>query len=268
MNWYTGNETFDTVVTIGLVFAAFTVLGGLFVKSPYGRFASDKFGFNMNPKLGWWLMEIPATAVFLIFFIPGILSGPRAMELMPLLLGLIWMIHYGNRGWFFPLSIRVAPGQKASFSFGVMAAGMFVTGIHAYMNATFFTEYAPHLTNEWFSDPRFWIGLVIYYSGFFIILQSEKIVRNLRDPKNAKPDEPRYKIPYGGLYDYVSSPQYLGELIAWTGFAVMTWGLPGVVIFLISAGNLVPRAFQTHRWYQEKFDNYPIDRKVIIPHVL
>jgi 3-oxo-5-alpha-steroid 4-dehydrogenase 1 len=41
-----------------------------------------------------------------------------------------------------------------------------------------------------------------------------------------------------------------------------------VMIFLISAGNLVPRAFQTHKWYREKFPDYPAERKVIIPHVL
>ena len=76
------------------------------------------------------------------------------------------------------------------------------------------------------------------------------------------------RIPHGGAFRWVSSPQYLGELTAWAGFSIMTWGLPGVMIFLISAGNLVPRAFQTHRWYREKFPDYPRERKALIPHVL
>lgn len=261
---YTGNTTYDTVLTIGFAFAAFTIVGSLFVASPYGRFASNKMGFNLHPKLGWWLMEIPATVVFLWFF----LQGPRAFEPMPLVLGLIWMIHYGNRGWFFPLSIRAAKNRRSTFSVGVMGAGMFVTAIHGYMNAELFTRYGSHLNNSWFTDPRFLIGLVIYYTGFFIIVQSEAIVRNLRDPAKLDSGASEYKIPYGGFYRYVSSPQYLGELTAWTGFAILTWGLPGVVIFLISAGNLVPRAFATHKWYQQKFPDYPKDRKVIIPHVI
>ncbi len=264
MNWYTGDTTFDTVLTIGLVFAAFTLLAGPFQQSPYGRFASDKFGVNLNPKLGWWLMEIPATVVFLFFF----LLGPRNTEAMPLLLGLVWVIHYGNRGWFFPLNIRVAKGARSSFSLMVMAMGMFVTAIHGYLNATLFTEFGTHLNNAWFGDPRFWAGIVIYYGGFALILHSEAVVRNLRDP-DAPPDaESRYKIPYGGGYRFVSSPQYLGELIAWAGFAIMTWGLPGLMIFLISAGNLVPRAFGTHKWYREKFPDYPADRKALIPYVI
>jgi 3-oxo-5-alpha-steroid 4-dehydrogenase 1 len=263
MTWYTGNSTFDAVLAIGFAFAAFTIIGSLFTQSPYGRFASDKYGINLNPRLGWWLMEIPATVVFVWFYV----QGPRALELTPLVLGAIWMIHYGNRGWFFPLSIRMVSGKRSSFSVMVMAMGMFVTAIHAYLNATFFTEYAPHLTNAWLTDPRFLVGVVVYYSGFSLILSSESIVRNLRDPKAAAGTSD-YRIPYGGGYRFVSSPQYLGELVAWAGFAIMTWGLPGVMIFLISAGNLVPRAFATHKWYREKFADYPPERKALIPYVL
>ena len=268
MTWYTGDSTFDTVLAIGLGFAAFTIIAGAFAQSPYGRFASDSYGINLNPKLGWWLMEIPATASFLWFYLQ---SDSANWTVTTLFLGGLWMLHYGNRGWFFPLSIRVAPGAKSSFSFMVMAMGMFVTGIHAYLNATWFTSLGKHLTPEWLSDPRFIIGLMVYAVGLFLILTSESVVRNLRDKNPAaapKEGESRYKIPYGYGYKWVSSPQYLGELIAWAGFSILTWGLPGVMIFLISAGNLVPRALGTHKWYKEKFDNYPTNRKALIPYVL
>ncbi|MGH6628329.1 MAG: 3-oxo-5-alpha-steroid 4-dehydrogenase [Nevskiales bacterium] len=264
MTWYTGDPTYDTVLAIGFAFALFTIIAGFFVQSPYGRFASNKMGVNLHPKLGWWLMELPATVVFVWFFV----QGPRATEAMPLMLGVIWLIHYGNRGWFFPLSMRVANQRRSSFSVTVMGAGIFVTSIHAYLNATLFTEYGRHLTHDWFTDPRFVLGLIVYYSGFFLIVQSEAIVRHLRDPADIKPGERDYKIPYGGAYRWVSSPQYLGELTAWAGFALMTWGLPGVMIFLISAGNLVPRAFATHKWYRASFDNYPAERKALIPYVI
>lgn len=263
MTWYTGDPTFDTVLTIGLAFAAMTILAGAFAQSPYGRFADSKWGLELNPKLGWWLMEIPATAVFVWFF----LMAENPWRMTPMVLAAIWLLHYGNRGWFFPLSIRVAPGSKSSFGVVVMALGMFVTGIHAYLHAEWFTTFGDHLTREWLADPRFLIGVAVYAVGFFLIVTSESVVRNLRDP-NAGPDEPRYKIPYGFGYRWVSSPQYLGELIAWTGLSIFTWGLPGIVILLISAGNLVPRAFATHRWYKEKFPDYPANRKALIPYVL
>lgn len=263
MNWYTGDTTFDTVLTIGLIFAFITIISGFFAQSPYGRFADSKWGMELNPKLGWWLMEIPATAVFVWFF----WQGDHPWQLVPMILGALWLLHYGNRGWVFPLSIRVAKGGKSSFGIVVMALGMFVTGIHAYMHAMWYTTYGEHFTVEWLTDPRFIIGLIIYFIGFYLIVTSEYVVRNLRSA-NPAPDEPRYKIPEGFGYKWVSSPQYLGELIAWTGLSIFTWGLPGVVILLISAGNLVPRAFATHKWYKEKFPEYPSDRKALIPYVI
>ena len=266
MTWYTGDPTFDTVLTIGFAFAGLTILGGILSpQTPYGRFGNDNWGMTLNPKFGWWLMEIPATVVFLWFFI----NGDHPTQLVPLILAAVWCIHYGNRGWFFPLSIRVAPNRKSTFSITIVLSGMFVTAIHGYLNATWFSKFGGHLTREWLSDPRFWIGLVVYYSGFALILHSEWVVRNLRDPKKiAAGKEQDYKIPYGGGFRFVSSPTYLGELMAWTGFAIMTWGLPGVVILLISAGNLIPRAIATKRWYAEKFPDYPTDRKAIFPYVL
>ncbi len=266
MNWYTGDATFDTVLTIGLAFALLTIIGGaLSPQTPYGRFGHDRWGVALNPKFGWWLMEIPATVVFLWFF----LRSSGAWQPMALILAAVWLIHYGNRGWFFPLSIRVAPGRKSSFSISIVLSGMFVTAIHAYLNATWFTRLGEHLTVAWLSDPRFWIGLLVYYSGFALILHSEWVVRNLRPKKHpADGSAPAYRIPYGGGYRYVSSPTYLGELTAWAGFSIMTWGLPGVMIFLISAGNLIPRALATQKWYEEKFPDYPSDRKAIIPYVL
>ena len=93
MNWYTGNTTFDTVLTIGFVFAALTIIGGAFMpQTPYGRFGTDKWGMALNPKFGWWLMEIPATVVFLWFY----LQGPRTTELVPMILAAVWLIHYAN----------------------------------------------------------------------------------------------------------------------------------------------------------------------------
>ncbi|MGB0970141.1 MAG: methyltransferase [Mycobacterium sp.] len=263
MNWYTGNTTYDTVLTIALAVAALVIVGGLFVQSPYGRFGSTAPGVNLNPKLGWWLMEIPATVAFAIFY----LTGPFRFDATPLVLAAIWLLHYGNRGWFFPLSIRQVPGKRSSFNISVIAAGMVITAMHGYLNGAFFShDYKHQYGTDWLTDPRFLLGVVVYLSGFVLLVSSESIVRNLRDKKN--PGSSEYKIPYGGGFRFVTSPAYLGELIAWAGFALLTWSLAGVAIFLITAGNLVPRAFATHKWYREKFPDYPAERKALIPGVI
>ena len=91
-------------------------------------------------------------------------------------------------------------------------------------------------------------------------------MRELRDP-NPKAGAPRYSIPTGFLFEYVTSPQYFTELTGFLGWAIMTWSPAGLFIFLISAANLIPRAIASHKWYHEKFDNYPTKRKVLIPFV-
>ena len=257
MTWYTGDPVYDTVLAVGFGFAAFVVVAAFFVQSPYGRFASEKMGLSLDPRLGWWLMELPATLVFVVVWaMAGNFSAPA------LVFGAIWLVHYANRGWFFPLTLKVREGQKGTFSLTVVLAGWFVTAMHGYLNAAWFTDFG-QFTTDWFIDPRFIGGAAIYYAGLGLVLHSERTVRNLRVPGG-----PRYVIPRGGGFRWVTNPAYLGELVGWAGFALMTWSLAGVLIFCISAANLVPRAFATHRWYQEKFEDYPSDRKVLIPFVL
>ena len=46
---------------------------------------------------------------------------------------------------------------------------------------------------------------------------------------------------------------------------MLTWSPAGLVFFLWTAANLVPRARSHHRWYQERFPDYPRERKAVIP---
>ena len=110
-------------------------------------------------------------------------------------------------------------------------------------------------------------GLAIYVFGFTLNVHSDWILRNLRS-KNPSPDEPRYKIPYGGGFRFVTCPQYLGEIFSFIGIAVMTWNLGAVFVLATSIANLVPRAIYTHKWFHKNFDDYPKNRKAVIPYLL
>jgi len=35
-----------------------------------------------------------------------------------------------------------------------------------------------------------------------------------------------------------------------------------------TAANLVPRAIANHRWYRRQFDDYPAERRAVVPFVL
>ena len=86
--------------------------------------------------------------------------------------------------------------------------------------------------------------------------------------KLSKNSHGNYQIPQGGLYKYITSPNYLGEIIEWLGWAILTWSISGVVFFFWTIFNLLPRAISHHRWYKQNFEDYPADRKIIIPKIL
>ena len=121
------------------------------------------------------------------------------------------------------------------------------------------TIYSP----VWLSSPKFIIGTIIFLIGFVINLHSDYILRHLRDLGDVN----GYKIPYGGLFKYISCPNYFGEILEWIGWAILTWSIPGLVFAVWTAANLIPRAVSHHKWYFATFPDYPKDRKAIIPHL-
>ena len=49
-------------------------------------------------------------------------------------------------------------------------------------------------------------------------------------------------VPHGPLFRLVSCPNYFGEIVDWSGFALATWSPGGLLFALWTAANLVPRA--------------------------
>lgn len=248
-------------VAFGIVFV--TIVAARFIATPYGRFADAKWGLALDPRLGWFLMELPASVMFLATFF----RGPNRFEPFPLFVLFVWVCHYANRGFLMPALMRVPKGQKSSFGLMVVMIGWVVTSLHGYLNASWASRLHPTPGAEWFLDPRFIVGVALYYIGLGANLHADHIIRNLRTRDEVERGERVYRIPTGGWFKWVTNAPYTSELVLWIGFALFTWSPAGVYIFAISAANLVPRAIATHRWYLEKFPDYPKDRKILIPYV-
>jgi 3-oxo-5-alpha-steroid 4-dehydrogenase 1 len=263
MEWYTGNSTYDTALTVAFAVVAVTVIAALFIQTPYGRFADEKYGTSLDSRLGWFLMELPASVVFIYFYF----QGPNAVAPFPLFVLFVWVVHYANRGFIMPALMRVPKGQKTSFSLFVVVVGWLVTSLHGYLNGTWASTFSDRVGWEWFTHPSVVIGVLLYYGGLLVNLHSDHVLRNLRTKEEVAQGIREYRLPRGGLFEYVSSPSYFSELIFWTGFAVFTWSLAGVYILAISMANLIPRAVASHQWYREKFPDYPTSRKILIPFV-
>ena len=80
-------------------------------------------------------------------------------------------------------------------------------------------------TTEYFYDPRLIVGTLIYTMGCYVNRKADAMLSKLREESNVKvtsadvvtSDTRKYKIPHGFLYEYVSCPNYLGEILIWLG---------------------------------------------------
>lgn len=173
----------------------------------------------------------------------------------------LWEAHYVHRTFIYPYTLR---GGKPVPLLTVILAVIFYL-VNAYVQGRWIFTLAPDdmYTSAWLADPRFISGAALFVAGFVINRHSDHVLRTLR-----KPGETGYRIPYGGLYRYISCPNYLGEIIIWAGWALATWSPAGVYFLVWTLANLVPRAVSHHAWYRATFPDYPRDRKILVPFII
>jgi len=224
-----------------------------FVKAPYGRHSRQGWGPLISSPLGWVIMESPAALVFGACFATTHTPGNSLM----LFFFVLWELHYVYRAFIYPLTMRYG-GKKMPVA--VVMMGFFFNLGNAYANGHFLFGGMVSYPPSWLNDPRFIAGLILFVAGFFVNHWADLTLQRLR-----KPGEIVYRIPYGGLFHWVSCPNYLGEIIEWSGWALATWSLPGLFFAAWTFANLAPRARSHHAWYQANFIEYPAERKALIP---
>jgi 3-oxo-5-alpha-steroid 4-dehydrogenase 1 len=230
----------------------FTLL--FFFTAPYGRYYRAGWGPTITARAGWMVMEAPALLVIGIIVLS---SGQHTGALTLLLLGL-WEIHYLYRTCLFPLLMR---GSSKRFPVLLVIFAFIFNSLNGYANGMFLAWTGLTAAGS-FASLRVGIGVALFAAGFFTHVLADRGLRRLR-----KPGEIGYKIPRGGLWDYISSPNYFGEITQWCGWALATWSLPGLAFAVFTVANLVPRAWANRRWYLETFNDYPRERKSVIPFV-
>jgi protein-S-isoprenylcysteine O-methyltransferase Ste14 len=248
--------TFHHWLTVGVLATALPTLIYLLVRTaPYGRHGRPGWGPTVSPRVGWILMESPAVLAFLCIY----LTGERAAETAPLVLLGLWQVHYVHRTFIFPFRMR---GAGRPMPLVIALSGVFFNLVNAYVNARWISHLG-HYEPDWLANPIFLLGCAIFALGLFINLHADTVLLNLRAP-----GETGYKIPRGGLYRFITCPNYFGELLEWAGWAVATASLAGLSFFVFTAANLLPRAIAHHRWYRERFADYPPERRALVPFVL
>lgn len=241
-----------TRAVIGVAVCVFALL--LVIDAPYGRHVSDAWGPTLGARLGWILMEAPAPIAMALVYV----RGPHAAEPLPLLFFALFQAHYVNRAVLQPLRAR-GDGRRTTL-FIVVLAFVFNS-----LNGVLIGLALSHRGGYdagWVTDPRFVVGLGLFVAGAATNLHADAVLRALR-----RPGESGYRVPRGGLYRFVTCPNYLGEIVEWAGFALATWSLAGLAFAVFTFANLAPRARANHRWYHERFDDYPPERRALLPFV-
>jgi len=251
-------STFNLIVYIWIAIAVIIFPFVLKFVAPYGRHTSRKWGLLIDNRAGWILMELPALLLFAIFYLTG--TGERPA--LTWIFFSLWIIHYVNRTLVFPFRLRTS-GKKMPLAIVFMAIGFnFVNGfINGYYLGSLAT--AAQYPLAYACDPRFITGILLFLFGMFVNWQSDNILIHLR-----KPGETGYIIPMKGFFRFISCPNHFGEIVEWTGFALMTWSTPALAFALWTLVNLLPRALHHHKWYKDIFPDYPKSRKALIPFIL
>lgn len=230
-----------------LLFAAIVFPVLFFVPAPYGRYGRPGWGPTMPAKVAWVLMESFSFFLFAALW----WLNPRFGTPVVLVLGVAWLVHYAQRTFVFSLLMRDENRRKPLLT--VLMAIVFNV-LNAVGNAVSLTFRA--------IDLPLVLGLSIFVFGMGVNLHSDHVLRGLR-----KPGETGYLIPKGGFFSWLSAPNYFGEILEWLGFAIAAQTLAGWAFAAFTVANLAPRALSNHRWYRQKFPDYPAGRRALIPFV-
>jgi protein-S-isoprenylcysteine O-methyltransferase Ste14 len=249
-------ENFTSIIYcwIGFGIILFPIL--LKIPAPYGMHNRKGWGPSIPNRLGWVLMELPSLAVFVIFFF----SGQALPSLVTWLFFLIWFVHYTHRTFIYPLRTKT---KKKKMPVVIVVFALFFNLVNGFLNGYYFGNIRPDYDLSWLYDPRFIAGLIVFVTGMGINIKSDEILMSLR-----KNNSNGYSVPYGRMFRYVSCPNFLGEIIEWLGFALMSWSLAALAFALWTIFNLVPRAIDHHNFYKSTFSDYPAGRKAVIPFIL
>jgi len=243
-----------TWIWMGLAVA--TAVALLRVAAPYGRHARQGWGPSVPAWVGWIVMEAPSPLLMVAIFLTGSRIGDPAARVFLAL----WVGHYVYRSFVFPL---LGAGRKAPMPVSIVGSAIVFNVVNATLNGRWLFAAGPFRGIDWLRDPRFLAGLALFVSGFAMHMWADARLRGLRAPGGSG-----YVIPRGGLFERVSCPNYLGEIVEWTGFAVLTWSPTAASFAVWTAANLLPRALAHHRWYRANFREYPEHRRAIVPWLL
>jgi 3-oxo-5-alpha-steroid 4-dehydrogenase 1 len=192
-------------------------------------------------------METPVFIAIITIYCISLSMGIKPFNVVTSFILLLFLVHYGQRSFVFPLLMK----GNSKMPLSVIFFGIFFNCCNAVMQGCWLFIVSPenmyHLS--WFWSPQFIIGTAIFFFGMAVNMHSDKIIRKLRKSK----EDDNYYLPKGFLFERINSSNYFGELLEWLGFAILTWSFAGFVFLCWAFANLVPRAKAVYYRYDHFF---------------
>ncbi len=244
---------FRWMIVLALLLACVVFVALFFISAPYGRHSRSGWGPTVGSRLGWVVMESAAPLVLLACFLWGrTYFSPTAAVFLAM-----WLAHYLHRAFVFPFLLH---NRASRMTLAVVSMGFLFNSMNAYLNGRYIFTLSGGYPDRWLTGLQFVAGAGLFVLGYAVNRHADWTLRNLR-----RSGESGYRIPSGGLYRWVSCPNYAGEILIWIGWAIATWSVAGLVFAFWTAANLVPRARSHQRWYRQHFPDYPPERKTLVP---
>ena len=258
------------LVILGLILAVVTFI--LQVRKParYGRHEKHSGRLYIPQRLAHMLSDgIPGVLFFTVLYF---VVGRNFANPINIVFYCLFTIHYIHRGIIHPLVMRYGNSKVSLF---IPVAGFVANLLYHYVNVDFISSACFY--PDYYYDPRFIIGVILFIVGFVINRMADTYLAYLRCRKNKEEDDSKavdndgggkYFIPECCLFKLVVNPNYLGEGIEWLGWAIATWSLPGLVWWLFTMATFIPRSRHNLAWYRRQFEDFPTYRRGMIPFIL
>eukprot|EP00252_Welwitschia_mirabilis_P025888 TRINITY_DN8259_c0_g1_i1.p1 TRINITY_DN8259_c0_g1~~TRINITY_DN8259_c0_g1_i1.p1 ORF type:complete len:290 (+),score=5.21 TRINITY_DN8259_c0_g1_i1:131-1000(+) len=171
-----------------------------------------------------------------------------------LILSMLFCIH------FFKRVIEVLFVHRCSGGMALSAVAHIASG---YPFIVLSMLYVLHVSEETQKSPQ--VNLILPGSIFFVTGILGNAYHHYLLSKLRSKGGKAYAIPQGGLFQWIVCPHYTCEMIEWFGIACTCQTIHAFCVVGMMTLLLLGRSVSTKKWYLQKFEDFPRNRKAFIP---
>jgi very-long-chain enoyl-CoA reductase len=234
--------------------------------TPYSKFARGFAGAKLPSRLGMLSIYTPSAVISGISLLTSLTSG-LASERTVLVAAMLF-VHFAK---------RVAETLLLHRFSGSMVGGTaaFISIFYSLVTCLVLVQQGRVPLSVYDAASSSGIlsaGLILFAVGQLGNFYHHWLLASLRKPEaSASADgaaEKAYVVPRGGLFELVTMPHYLFEIVAWFGIALAAQQLNVLLVVAGMTSYLAGRSVATSRWYESKFgDKFPGQRRHMVPFI-